>query len=140
MVLAASLNTAMLMVLEPTPRTEEAPPGPGSQILPTPGQTPLVGALDDNVRLADVAAEAVVEASATYDPATITVARASGSADLRSSASPLQNILTPSRVYDRVIQSATRLERGSARRGEPREDTQNRALACWYHPEFIFPP
>src|SRR5208283_904504 len=50
MVLAASLNTAMLMVLAPTPRTEEAPPGPGSQILPTPGQTPL-----DEV-LADVAA------------------------------------------------------------------------------------
>src|ERR1700729_149843 len=52
-VLAASLNTAMLIVLDPTPRTVEAPPGPGSQILPTPGQTPLVGALDDKVRLAD---------------------------------------------------------------------------------------
>ena len=49
MVLPASLNTAMLMVLEPTPRTEEAPPGPGSHILPTPGHTPLVVTLDANV-------------------------------------------------------------------------------------------
>src|ERR1700730_2643152 len=59
-VLAASLNTAMWMVWGPTPRTEEAPPGPGSQILPTPGQVPLVGTLDDNGRLADVAAVAAV--------------------------------------------------------------------------------
>src|ERR1700722_11978080 len=57
-VLAASLNTAMLMVLSPTPRTEEAPPGPASQILPTPGQVPLVGALDASVRLDDTAAAA----------------------------------------------------------------------------------
>src|ERR1039458_9490296 len=71
MVLAASLNTAMLMVFLPTPRTEEAPPGPGPQILPTPGQTPLEGALDDNVRLVEVAAAAVVDESATYVPATI---------------------------------------------------------------------
>src|SRR5580698_10642182 len=41
MVLEASLNSAMLMVFLPTPRTEEAPPGPGSHILPTPGHTPL---------------------------------------------------------------------------------------------------
>src|ERR1039458_10191906 len=41
-VLAASLNTAMLMVFEPTPRTEEVPPDSDSHILPTPGQTPLV--------------------------------------------------------------------------------------------------
>ena len=41
-VLEASLNSAMLMVLGPTPRTEEEPPGPGSQILPTPGHSPLV--------------------------------------------------------------------------------------------------
>jgi hypothetical protein len=61
MVLAASLNTAMLMVLEPTPRTEEAPPGPGSHILPTPGQTPLE--LD-----ADVAAAAVVDESCDGRP------------------------------------------------------------------------
>src|SRR5580658_9456068 len=88
MVLAASLNTAMLMVLSPTPRTEEAPPAPGSQILPTPGQVPLVGALDDNVALADVAAVAVADESATYVPATIKVAMAIGSADFRSSASP----------------------------------------------------
>src|SRR5580704_16990632 len=58
-VLAASLNTAMWMVVEPTPRTEDAPPGPGSQILPTPGQTPLDEVLDDNDRLADVAAAEV---------------------------------------------------------------------------------
>src|ERR1700677_3515373 len=58
MVLEASFSTAMLMVLSPTPRTVEAPPGPGSQIFPTPGQTPL--ALD-----ADVAAEAVVDEAAT---------------------------------------------------------------------------
>jgi hypothetical protein len=96
MVLAASLNTAMLMVFGLTPRTEEAPPGPGSQILPTPGQTPLGVALDDNVRLPDVAAAALVDVSATYVPATIKVAMASGSADFRSSASPLQIIPIPS--------------------------------------------
>src|ERR1700691_1979009 len=54
MVLAASLKTAMLMVFLPTPRTEEAPPEPGSQILLPPGQVPL--ALH-----ADVTAAAVVE-------------------------------------------------------------------------------
>src|ERR1700722_10955910 len=95
MVLAASLNTAMLMVLEPTPRTEEAPPGPGSQILPTPGQIPLVGALEDNVRLADVLAAAGVDESATYVPATTTVASVNGNTDFRSSVSPFANILTP---------------------------------------------
>src|SRR5271155_6246277 len=58
MVLAASLNSAMLMVLSPTPRTEEAPPDPGSQILPTPCHSPLVDTLDASVRLADVAAPA----------------------------------------------------------------------------------
>src|ERR1700691_5201423 len=50
MVLEASLNTAMLMVLEPTPRTVEAPPGPGSHILPTPGQTPLEAVLEEDAR------------------------------------------------------------------------------------------
>src|SRR6202522_2871810 len=64
MVLAASLKTAMLMLLEPTPRTVEAPPGPGSHILPTPGQTPLE--LE-----ADVAAEAVVDESAMDVPTII---------------------------------------------------------------------
>src|ERR1700733_3140551 len=74
MVLEASLNSAMLMVLLPTPRTEEAPPGPGSHILPTPGQTPLE--LD-----ADVAADAAVDESTTVVPARMTVAIAIGSAD-----------------------------------------------------------
>jgi hypothetical protein len=78
-----------LMVLSPTPRTEEAPPGPGSHTLPTPGHTPLE--LD-----ADVAAAAVVDVSAMDVPARITTAMASGSADFRSWISPLQNILTPS--------------------------------------------
>jgi hypothetical protein len=82
MVLAASLNTAMLMVLVPTPRTVEAPPGPGSHILPTPGQTPLE--LD-----ADVAAVAVADEAATYVPALNMVAMASGSTDLLSPNSPL---------------------------------------------------
>src|SRR5271170_3291265 len=95
-VLAASLNTAMWMVFELTPRTEDAPPGPGSQILPTPGQAPDE-VLDDKARLADVAAAAVVDASAPNVPATIKVASASGSADFRSSARPLQNILIPPR-------------------------------------------
>src|SRR5271170_6389993 len=57
-VLAASLNTAMLIVLSPTPRPEEAPPGPASQIFPTPGHIPLVGTLDASARLDDVAAPA----------------------------------------------------------------------------------
>src|SRR5580692_4036357 len=51
-VLAASLKTAMLIVLFVTPRTEEAPPEPGSQILPTPGQTPL--ALEEDIVAAAV--------------------------------------------------------------------------------------
>jgi hypothetical protein len=85
----------MLMVFAPTPRTEEAPPGPGSQILPTPGQTPLDEALDDNLALADVAAAAVVDDSAMYVPATIMVAMANGSTDFRSSVNPLQNISHP---------------------------------------------
>src|ERR1700722_19406527 len=89
MVLEASLNSGMLMVLLPTPRTEEAPPGPGSHILPTPGHTPLE--LD-----ADVDAAAVVDVSAMDVPARIATAMASGSADFRSWISPLENILTPS--------------------------------------------
>src|SRR6202453_5190761 len=72
MVLAASFSTAMLMVLLPTPRTVEAPPDPGSQILPTPGQTPLP--LD-----ADVTAEAVVDERAMDVPARITAVITSGS-------------------------------------------------------------
>jgi hypothetical protein len=63
------------MVFLPTPRTEDAPPGPDSHILPTPGQTPLE--LDANV-----AAPAVVDVSAMDVPAIIMVAIASGSADL----------------------------------------------------------
>jgi hypothetical protein len=72
----------MLMVFLPTPRTEEAPPGPGSHILPTPGHTPLE--LD-----ADVVAAAVVDEAATYVPAIIMVAMASGSADFRTLSNPL---------------------------------------------------
>src|ERR1700733_15003746 len=93
MVLAASLNSAMLMVLVVTPRTEEAPPAPGSHILPTPGQTPLA---------LDAEAPADVEENATDVPARIIVAMASGSADFRSWISRLQNILTPS-PCDRII-------------------------------------
>jgi hypothetical protein len=70
------------MVFFPTPRTEEAPPGPGSHILPTPGHTPLE--LD-----ADVVAAAVVDDAATYVPAIIMVAMASGSADFRTLSNPL---------------------------------------------------
>jgi hypothetical protein len=88
------------MVLEPTPRTEEASPDPGSHILPTPGQTPLVVTLDDNVRLA---AAAVVDESAAEVPAKIIVAIAIGSADFRSLINPVQNILTPS-PCDRIVQ------------------------------------
>jgi hypothetical protein len=91
MVLAASLNTAMLMVWAVTPRTVEAPPGPGSHILPTPGHTPL--ALD---AVADVAAAAVVDESAMDVPVRMTAAIASASADVRNWNRPLQNIPIPS--------------------------------------------
>ena len=96
-VLAASLNTAMLMVLSPTPRTEEAPPGPASQILPTPGHTPLVGTLDASTRLDDVAAPVADDDSETNIAARITVAVASGSAVRRRSMRPFGNpfISTP---------------------------------------------
>jgi hypothetical protein len=83
------------MVLAPTPRTEEAPPGPDSHIFPTPGHTPLE--LD-----ADVAAPAVVDESAIEVPAIIMVAIANGSADFGTLSSPLQFILTPS-PCDRII-------------------------------------
>src|SRR3984957_13585317 len=97
MVLAASLNTAMLMVLEPTPRTEEAPPGPASQILPTPGHTPFVGALDASTRLDDVAAPVADDDSETNIAARITVDVASGSAVRRRPMRPRGNpfISTP---------------------------------------------
>jgi hypothetical protein len=94
----------MLIVLEATPRTVEAPPGPGSHILPTPGQTPLVAALDDNVRLADVHAAAVVDDSAMNVPARIIVAIANESAEFPSLINLVQNILTPS-PCDRIVQS-----------------------------------
>jgi hypothetical protein len=56
--------------------------------LPTPGQTPL------ELDAEDVAA-AVVDEAATYVPAIIMAVMASGSRDLRSWISPLQNIRTP---------------------------------------------
>src|SRR6202046_5886555 len=82
-VLAASLNAAMLIVLSPTPRTEDAPPGPASQILPTPGHSPLVGALDASTRLDDVAAPVPDGDSETNIAVRITAAVASGSVVLR---------------------------------------------------------
>src|SRR6202035_3276315 len=84
------------MVLAPTPRTEEAPPGPGSQILPTPGHSPFVAMLDVSARLVDVAASEGVNESATYVAASTTVATASRSAVLRSSTSSLRNTVSTS--------------------------------------------
>src|SRR5271163_3872331 len=86
-VLAASLNSAMLMVFGLTPRTDEGPPGPGSHTLPTPGQTPLE--LDD-----DLAAAEAVDPSTIAAPATIMTAIASRSTHLRSWTSAFQNIRT----------------------------------------------
>src|ERR1700733_9801223 len=88
-VLAASLNTAKLMVLSPTPRTEDAPPGPASQILPTPGHSPLVGTLDAITRLDDVAAPVPADDSDTNSAARTTVAVVSRSAVRRRSTRPL---------------------------------------------------
>jgi hypothetical protein len=90
------------MDLAPTPRTEEAPPGPGSHILPTPGHTPLE--LD-----ADVAATAVVDVSAMDVPARITAVIASGSTDFGSLTNPLLIILTPS-PCDWIISAITPTE------------------------------
>jgi hypothetical protein len=123
------------MVLEPTPRTEEAPPGPGSQILPTPGQTPLDEVLEDKVRLADVAAAAVDDESATYVPATIRVAIASGSADLRSSAIRLQNILTPSPEQLAIWSFNQHPDQSGGRTAETRRAGRSctkRSLGCRY--------
>jgi hypothetical protein len=75
-----------LMVFWLTPRTDDDPPGPGSQILPTPGHWPLVARA--NVRLADVAAAADVDESATLPPASIVAATASVNAIRRMSTSP----------------------------------------------------
>jgi hypothetical protein len=87
----------MLMVLSPTPRTDEAPPEPGSQILPTPGHTPLVGALDASTRLDNVAAPVAADGSETNIAARITVAVASGKALRRRPLRPCGNsfISTP---------------------------------------------
>jgi hypothetical protein len=95
------------MDLAPTPRTEEAPPGPGSHILPTPGHTPLE--LD-----ADVAAAAVVDESAMDVPAIITAVIASGSTDFGSLNNPLRIILTPS-PCDWIISPITPTEAGVQR-------------------------
>src|ERR1700735_4842477 len=96
-VLAASLNTAMLMVLSPTPRTEDAPPGPASQILPTPGHTPFVGRLDATRRLDVVARPVAADDSETNNAVRIMVAVASRSAVRRRSKRPFGNpfISTP---------------------------------------------
>src|SRR5580704_8027468 len=93
-VFEASLNTAMLMVFWPIPRTDDDPPGPGSQILPTPGHWPLVAKA--NVRPADVAATADVDESATHAPASIMVATASVNAIRRMSTSPPSGTFTTS--------------------------------------------
>ncbi len=69
-VLDASLGTAMWMVLVPTPRTEEEPPAPDSQILPTPGHSPFVAG-DELAKL---------RVGVTEAPADDTVARAAGPA------------------------------------------------------------
>ena len=94
------------------------------------------------MRLADVAAEAVVEASATYDPATITVARASGSADLACWRNPLQNILIPSPDPPFTIGSFNQQPGCSGDR--PAEASREkihrtRTLGC-RHPRFIALP
>ena len=58
-VLDASLGTAMWIVLVPTPRTEDAPPAPDSQILPTPGHSPFVAGEElARVRVGDTDAPA----------------------------------------------------------------------------------
>jgi hypothetical protein len=75
MVLEASLNTAMGMVFGPTPRTEDAPPVPLSQILPTPGQTPFVL----SARVATVAAPDFAGVTATLAAPNITMATVRGS-------------------------------------------------------------
>ena len=70
-VLLASVNTAMSMDLSDTPRTLEAPPGPGPQIWPTPGHTPLA---ELEVRTAAEATE--LPAKATVEMSTIAAAAA----------------------------------------------------------------
>ena len=73
-------HRAMLMVLSPHPAaTEEAPPGPASQILPTPGHSPFV-ALDASTRLDAVAAPVADDDSETNTAARIIVAVTSGGA------------------------------------------------------------
>src|SRR5580704_3269948 len=84
------------MVLAPTPRTEEVPPGPGSQILPTPGHSPLVATLDVSARLADIAAPEGADESATYVPASMAAAMAKCRAVLCSTTSSLRNTVDAS--------------------------------------------
>ena len=66
-----------------------------------------------------------------------------GSADLLCWASPLQNILKPSPEQFAIgsFNQHRRPERGSARRGEPGRDAQNRTVGwCASELAIIFPP
>src|SRR5258708_38050953 len=115
MVLAASLKTAMLMVLEPTPRTDEAPPGPGSQILPTPGHAPLVDRLEVGPELVaaglpvDGGDPDVADVCEQATAVSITAAVATGIAARRRSTSLFPNTLgSSSDICDRVVGPKTR--------------------------------
>ena len=92
-VLDWSLNTAMWMVLGPTPRTVDEPPGPGSQILPTPAHWPLVGPVPS----ARVAAPAPVLSEPTPHrrtcPASRVVATSTDSAVRRPSSRVFRNAI-----------------------------------------------
>src|ERR1700728_459553 len=69
-VLSGSAKVAMSMALSETPRTVEEPPGPFSQIVPTPGHVPLVERL---VRWAACAGPLPTRVSTDTD--TVTLAR-----------------------------------------------------------------
>ena len=88
-----------------------------------------------------VAAEAVVEASddvRSRRPSSLSPwPAAAPTFEARLVLCGTSSHLSP--VYDRVIQSATRPERGSARRGEPRKMRRTGPSPAWYLPEFNFP-
>jgi hypothetical protein len=96
--LDASLGTAMWMVLVPTPRTEDTPPAPDSQILPTPGHWPFVAGDElARVRVGDTEAPACETAVRAAGPATNDVTVTNATVLLRMPPVAFCDIIDPPR-------------------------------------------
>src|SRR6516162_5761396 len=80
------------MVLASTPRTEDAPPAPDSQILPTPGHSPLVAGDElASVRAGETEAPACEVATSAAGPAALVATSQAG-----ASVSPARTLASSS--------------------------------------------